>query len=109
MARKRLKKKLHKYWLDMGVIDASQVSYWRKILFNSEYNEAFPIDKDHLEGLWPDTAKAIQRLNLRFKVAKVPAELAEPWLSEGGLVIFKFWAANYPSVKMYSGNNPDVI
>lgn len=68
-----------------------------------------PIDKDHLEDLWPDTAKAIQRLNLRYMVAKVPAESTEPWLSEGGLVIFKFWAVRHPSVKAYSGNNPDVI
>lgn len=109
MARKRVRKKLHKFWLQRGVIDASQVSYWRKILFNAEYNEAFPIDKDHLEDLWSDTAKAIQRLDLRYMVAKVPSESTEPWLSEGGLVIFKFWAVRHPSVKAYSGNNPDVI
>ena len=112
MARKRLKKKLHKFWLDCGVIDASQVSYWRKLLLNAEFNEAFPIDKDHLEGLCPITSKAIQKHDLRYMVAKVPSESVEPCvrdLGEDGLIIYKFWAVRYPAVKNYSGNNPDEI
>lgn len=107
--KKRLDKKIHKKWLEMGVIDASQKSYWRKKLFEAEYHQAFPIDKNHLESILPDVAKAIKKYNLRYLVAKVPADEAEPWLSEGGLIIFKFWAINHPSVKMFSGNNPDVI
>ena len=100
---------MHKKWLEWGVIDASQDSYWRKKLFESEDYELFPIDKDHLEGLLPEVAKAIKQYDLHYLSAKVPAEEAEPWLSEGGLMIFKFWAKTYHSVKMFSGNNPDVI
>ncbi len=107
--KKRLNKKMHKIWLEWGVIDASQDSYWRKKLFESDEYESFPIDKDHLEGILPEVAKAIKKYNLQYLAAKVPACETEPWLSEGGLIIFKFWAKHYPSVKMFSGNNPDVI
>ena len=107
--KKRLSKKLHKKWLEWGVIDASQNPYWRKKLFESKYYELFPIDKDHLEGILPDVARAIKRYDLHYLASKVSADEAEPWLSEGGLIIFKFWAKHHPSVKTFSGNNPDVI
>ncbi|XOF33609.1 MAG: hypothetical protein ACL93V_16700 [Candidatus Electrothrix sp. YB6] len=107
--KKRLSKKNHKEWLEYGVIDASQNSYWRQKLFESEKYESFQIDKDHLEGILPEVARAIKRYDLYYLASKVSADEAEPWLSEGGLIIFKFWAKHHPSVKMFSGNSPEVI
>jgi len=110
MTRKaRIDKKLHKTWLDLGIIDASQYSYWRKLLFESNEYDVFEISTDHCNGLDSDTVAAINKYNLRFKVSKVPSHEAEDWLSQGGSVIFKFWATDYPSVVMFTGNNPDVI
>jgi len=107
MRKKRIDKKYHKFWLPDVRIDASQSPYWRKILFNGEYNEPFTIDKEHLEGISIWTAKAIKRYELRYRVAKVLPEMAdEAWLSEGGLAIFKFWCADYPTLCLFSGNNP---
>jgi hypothetical protein len=76
------------------------------------FHQAFPIDSNHIEDLPSDAIKAIKKYKLRYlvaKVPKVPAYDAMSWLNESGLVVFKFWAVNYPSVQMYSGNNPDVI
>ena len=100
--KKRFSKKLHKKWLEWGVIDASQNSYWRKILFESEEYESFPIDIEQLEGILSEVARAIKKYNLHYLASKVSADEARPWLSGGGLMIFKFWAKDHPSVKMFS-------
>lgn len=86
------------------MIDASQSPHWRSILFKAEENEPFRVDKEHVEGLSRTTVAAIKRYNLRFLVAKVPSEIAETWLSEGGKVIFKFWCSDYPALNSFSGN-----
>ena len=109
MRKKRLDKKFHKFWLQEVLIDVSQNPQWRETLFNSEYNASFTIDKEHLGGITDLTAKAIRRYGLRYRVAKVPSEVADAWLREGGQVVFKFWCADYPALHSYSGNNPKRI
>ena len=109
MRKRRLDKKLHKYWLELDVIDLSQRSYWRKKLFESNENQEFEINKDNLTELTDQLKVAIERYDLKFKVARVSSEETEPWLSENGNIIFKFWSESYPNLKHYSGNNPDVI
>ena len=105
---RRQVKKLHRRWLDAGVIDASQASYWRSRLFDSRAGEVFEISRADLSGLPLDVALAIQRFALRFSVTVANPAEGEPWLSEGGAVVFKFWATDFPGVKSYSGNNPAV-
>jgi hypothetical protein len=51
-------------------------------------------------------APAIRKWELQFSVSIVPPGDAEAWLSENGMVIFKFWATGFPSVHCFSGNNP---
>lgn len=109
MRKRRLDKKLHKLWLHMGVVDASQISYWRKKLFEAEEYSSFPIDSENCNGLWVETVVAIKKYKLRYFVAKVPSSEAESWLSEDGLVVFKFWPQQYPEVKTFSGNNPNIV
>ena len=104
----RLRKKKHKFWLDAGVIDATQMSYWRCLLFDSEEGQPIPINKTHMPGLSAQVRAAIEKHALRYLAAKVPAHETEAWLSEGGFVIFKFWAEEFPEVRLFSGNNPDV-
>ena len=107
MSNKRISKKRHKYWLDLAIIDASQYSYWRCLLFDSKDHEEFLIDREHVQDFPQRTVDAIRRFNLKYKV-KVTDEYVNEWFSESGLVMFKFWASDFPSVKMFSGNNPDV-
>ncbi|HAT40758.1 MAG TPA: hypothetical protein DCS87_03415 [Rheinheimera sp.] len=109
MRKRRLDKKLHKLWLHMGVVDASQNSYWRKKLFEAEEYSSFPIDSENCNGLWAETVVAIKKYKLRYFVAKVPPNETESWLREEGAVIFKFWPQQYPEVIVFSGNNPIVV
>ncbi|HEY0465392.1 MAG TPA: hypothetical protein VGC79_14355 [Polyangiaceae bacterium] len=95
--------------LHVHVIDLSQNSFWRARLFNGPFNEPYHLDVDNLNGVPVRIANAIRRRNLRYDVTKVPANEAEPWLSEGGLVVFRFRAREFPSVTSYSGNSPTII
>jgi len=45
---------------------------------------------------------------LRVSATVVDAKDAEPWLSENGYVVFKFWATDFPMVNFFSGNNPAI-
>ncbi len=109
MRSARLLKKLHKYWLGYGVIDASTTKYWRKLLFESSPGESYPIDKLHCNDLRENTAAAIAKYDLKYRVGVVDGSETESWISEDGLVVFKFWAQEFPSVKAFSGNNPNVV
>jgi hypothetical protein len=106
--RKRLRKKWHKEVLP-DLVDLSQRSFWRARLFQASLGESYPVDSDHLDGVPARLAGAICARHLRFEIAKVAPEETEPWLSEGGLIVFRFRAREFPSVALYSGNNPEVI
>jgi hypothetical protein len=103
---RRLVKKLHSRWINDVMIDASQVSYWRSRLFDSKPGEIFEISKRDTSGLPSVVAPAIRKWGLQVSVSIVPPGDAEAWLSENGMVIFKFWASGFPSVHCFSGNNP---
>lgn len=108
MRKRRIDKKLHKFWLEYEVVDLSQNSYWREKLFNSETYQEFHINKSNMPNIPQELSIAINRYDLKFKVAKVPSSETDSWLSENESIIFRFWAEAYPSVKIYSGNNPSV-
>jgi hypothetical protein len=102
-------KKLHRHWLEMGIIDVSQNSHWRKQLFESAPGETFIISIEDTAGLRRDVSAAVRRYKLHFTVRKAESSEAEAWLSEYGHIVFKFWATSYPTVRAYSGNNPAIV
>jgi hypothetical protein len=103
---RRLIKKLHRRWLDDLMMDASQSGYWRGRLFDAPPGEVFEISPRNTSGLPRRVTEAIQKYGLCFSVSTVSSVEAESWLSQGGNVIFKFWATEFPSVTRFSGNNP---
>ena len=107
--KRRLRKRWHRRVLERRVIDLSTVSFWRARLFSAPLGQEFPLDAEHLEGVPDALARDVRRHRLRYQAARVLPEEAEPWLSEGGLVIFRFRAREFPAVAVYSGNNPDVL
>lgn len=107
--KRRLDKKRHKYWLEYGVIDLSQRSEWRRRLFGAEEGEIFRISADELGERDAKLAAIMRKYRLRFSVCVAEPPLAEAWLGDDGMVVFKFWADDYPELKRFSGNNPDVI
>ena len=104
----RLLKKLHRRWLPDCAADASQAWYWRTRLFDSRAGEVFELSRAELSGLSRRTALAVQKFGLRISVTVGDAKDAEPWLSENGCVMFKFWATEFPVVMSWSGNNPAI-
>lgn len=105
----RLLKKIHRHWLGLGIVDLSQDSQWRKRLFDSTPGQVFAISSEDTRGLRKDAAGAVRHYKLHFSVQKVESAEAESWLSEGDQVIFKFWATAYPTARICSGNNPNLI
>jgi hypothetical protein len=105
----RLLKQIHKRWLESDVLDLSQHSYWRKRLFDSVPGEVFAVSGGCTRGLRRDAQVAICRYGLHFSLQKIESSEAEMWLSEGGFVVFEFWATAYPSLRVRSGNNPLVV
>jgi hypothetical protein len=77
--KRRLDKKLHKYWLSLGVVDASLVSAWRRKLLDAHEFDEFSIDSDNCDELWSDTRAALKKYQLSYRVARVPNSEAESW------------------------------
>tara|TARA_B110000196_G_C21144824_1_gene665965 strand:+ start:1091 stop:1423 length:333 start_codon:yes stop_codon:yes gene_type:complete len=110
MRKRRINKKLHRYWLEMEIIDLSQVSSWRRRLFDSKFDDPFLIDSNDCEGLSPNAIEAINKYGLEYTVSKIPADRAsDDWIASGGMVVFEFRAREYPSVMIQTGNNPDAV
>ena len=104
----RLIKKLHRHWLDAGVVDASQASYWRTRLFDSKPGDVFEISAADCSGLPKRAASAVHKFGLHYSVRVADPAEAQAWLRDNGAVIFKFWATDFPTVTRFSGNNPAV-
>jgi len=110
MRKRRINKKLHRYWLEMEIIDLSQVSSWRKRLFDCQFDDPILINSNDCEGLSLDATEAINKYQLEFTVSKIPADRAsDSWIASGGMVVFEFRAREYSSVMIQTGNNPDVV
>lgn len=105
----RQRKKLHKNWLIDVLADASQSRFWRQRIFSSQVGEVLSIDRDTCQSLPARLCHALRRYGLRYSVRIAAASEGPQWLSEDGLVLFKFWATDFPRVHDFSGNNPDVI
>ena len=97
---------LHKEYIADVCLEISQASYWRALLFSSDYYMKIIIDLSSLSYI-PDYVKdAFQQHSLKYYVSKV----TEPSKKfDIGLEIFKFEACEYPDLIRYSGNNSDVI
>ena len=89
-------------------MDARQSSVWRRRLFDSSAGQVFEISRDDVSGLPAVVASAMHRFSLRFSVTVADAAQAEPWLTDGGAIVFKFWPTDFPGTARCSGNNPAV-
>lgn len=112
MARRnqRLNRKLHKWFLGLGVIDASQDSGWRRRLFAAPIHELFVIDNRHTDGIPRFVARGVRRYGLSYTVCRVAQSetmFTEPdWQ---GYMFFRFQARQFPDIHAFSANNPDVV
>jgi hypothetical protein len=109
MRSKRVLKKLHKRWLNHVLYDVSVNGDWRKKLFNAPRGEIFGVDESCLEGLDETTRAAILEYDLRYNFGVIKPLDCDAWFSEGGLVVFKFWARDFPGVSAFSGNDRNCV
>jgi hypothetical protein len=70
--------------------------------------EVFEISRRDTSELPRGVTGAIEQYGLRFSVSAVPPADADPWLSENGTVVFKFWATDFPNIHFFTGNDPAV-
>ena len=114
--KRRLRKKLHKWYLGLYIIDLSYVGnsalthHWRTRLFCSDFFEPLRIDKHTLgnskeTGLSPSGVRAVQRHNLVYQVTKLP--YSEDGLPENSYVTFRFQAVEFPEISTDTYNNLD--
>lgn len=79
---------------------------WRRKIFKLKENDVLEISFENPLHL-PDYIRedmVANKLTFYVKIVKdCPEEFDE------GLIIFKFWAKEYPEICSYSGNNPDVL
>lgn len=106
--RKRIRKKLHKNYLD-DVVDLSELSFWRKLLFNAEFGEKFSIDSKTTEGIPEEIQKILRRYRLSYYISKVPHEQTAEWRGWEDFVLFKVEAIEFPNVCSVCANNPEII
>ena len=107
---KRLNKKLHKKYLNDVVYDISVSKLWRKEIFNLASDQSLVINRNSVPPLPSYIKRYFHRFNLQYTVRiieKCPNECLD--IFEEGLVVFEFVAKEYPQIKDYSVNNPDVI
>lgn len=87
-------------------MEISIMSEWRSKIFRIKENDFLEISYKNPLKL-PDYVRDDIVANKLIFYVKVVKDCPEEF--DEGLIIFKFWAKEYPEVCSYSGNNPDVI
>lgn len=71
-------------------------------------NEVFRFWACSTEGLPPNVVSAVRKYKLNYSVRVAAPNESEPWLSENGAILFKFWATDFEELTCFTGNNPRV-
>jgi len=95
------------YLLKHFMIDITQDSYWRKMLFEAEFDQEFLVSYKFLEFIPSRIEREFVEEKFEMMISKVKSCPCEEDFD--GLVIFKFRSIKNPDICDYSGNNPGVI
>ena len=82
-------------------LDISQTPYWRKKLFENEYNQRILISEKDKEYIPKYIEFIFTELKLMFLVSKVKHC---PDTFDKGSIIFKFEALPFPAIVRFTGN-----
>ncbi|WP_160680641.1 hypothetical protein [Clostridium sp. C8-1-8] len=99
---KRLRKKVHRMYIEDVALDISISKVWRNKLSKSEYDEAFTLSVETKNELPKYLKSLFIRYKLRYDICKVK-NCPEPF--DEGLVIFKIKSKEFNTLVRYSGNN----
>ena len=101
---RRIKKKLHKKYLNDILCDISLDKFWRRRLFESEVGETFLISRKTIDELPLYLQNIFKKNNLKYLV-RVLDDDSQKYGFDEGLIIFEVSAADIRSLKAYSGNS----
>lgn len=106
----RLDRKLHRRYLDLGVVDACLDSNWRRKFLNAVDYELHAISANDCPSLPTSVAYGIRRFQLSYTVSKVPQN-ATPFSEPDweGHVFVRFAARRYDDIVRFCAINPDVL
>lgn len=87
-------------------MEISIMNEWREKIFKLKENEILKISFENPLQL-PDYVRDDVVTNELTFYVKIVKECPEKF--DKGLIIFKFWAKEYPEICSFSGNNPNVL
>lgn len=103
---RRLRKKIHKKYLEDVTLEVSMSKIWRNRLFESDYEEGYLLSIENKNDIPQYLAKIFNMYNLKYIVTKVKSC---PEYFDEGLVVFKVNSKDFPNLVRYSGNNNNRI
>lgn len=98
-------KQIYKENITDTAMEVSISNEWRRKIFQLNKGEYLTISYRQPDEL-PDYVKNDIILHKLTYCVEIPSECPEKF--DEGLVVFKFWAKEYPEIVRYSGNNPDI-
>jgi len=109
MNKRKAKKrriKIYRELIEDVALEISLDTYWRRKVFDLAFGQMLLISYLYFENIPKYVRAYIVSHRLEFYVYKV----YDRNLSfDDGLIVFGFCSKEYPNVKCYSGNNPNVI
>ena len=99
-------RQIYKNNISDTAMEISISSEWRKKIFQLKKGEILTISYRRPGELPIYVRDEIVRHRLTYCV-EIPFSYPEKF--DEGLVVFKFWAKEYPDIVRYSGNNPNIF
>lgn len=107
--KKRLRKKIHKRYLEDIVYEVSVSPFWRKKLFSNK-QELILIEQFSTRDLSHYLKKQVITYQLRYYFSVVLHDAAKGWEDwDTSQIYFKFVAVEFPDIQAFSANTPEVI
>jgi len=106
--KKRLRKKIHRKYIEYICYKASLSPEWREKLFQAKAGEVFGFSKSDLAKLLGNEP-FLRKYQLQFCVKVVPNFIVPSWmLQDDTYIAFEFFAKEFPSIHAFSANNPAI-
>ena len=99
------RRNIYKKIISDVAMEISISNYWRKKIFRLDKDSKLYISKENANVLPEYIKEDVLNNDLEFSV-RITDSCEEQY--DDGLIIFEFLSEEYPDIKSYSGNNPDV-
>lgn len=77
---KRIRKKIHKRYINDLCYEISNIDSWRDLLIASDYNKKFALDKNNSKSLDDESKQILRKYDLKYSVSKIEPSEAKSFL-----------------------------